>query len=86
MEALNEESRDSLTNMSDSANTRIVRASLIGSLHQMPMLDKKINEAYETGWNGALDHASAMLKNEFKDAFGKDTLSGIAIYLKGLKK
>ena len=86
MEALNEESRDSLTNMSDSANTRIVRASLIGSVHQMPMLDKKINEAYETGWNGALDHASAMLKNEFRDAFGKDTLSGIAIYLKGLKK
>ena len=86
MEALNEESSDSLTNMSDSANTRIVRTSLIGSLHQMPMLDKKMNEAYETGWNGALDHASAMLKNEFRDAFGKDTLSGIAIYLKGLKK
>ena len=86
MEALNEESSGLLTNMSDSANTRIVRASLIGSLHQMPMLDKKINEAYETGWNGALDHASAKLENEFRDAFGKDTLSGIAIYLKGLKK
>ena len=86
MEALNEESSDSLTKMSDSANIRIVRASLIGSLHQMPMLDKKINEVYETGWNGALDHAAARLENEFKDAFGKDTLSGIAIYLKGLKK
>jgi len=86
MEALNEESSDSLTNMSDSANTRIVRASLIGSLHQMPMFDKKINEAYETGWNGALDYASARLENEFRNAFGKDTLSGIAIYLKSLKK
>jgi hypothetical protein len=72
--------------MSDSANARIMRASLIGSLHQMPMLDKKINEAYETGWNAALDHAAFRLENEFKDAFGKDTLSGIAIYLKGLKK
>ena len=56
MEALNEEFRDSLTNMSDS------------------------------GWNAALEMAAFKLENEFRDAFGKDTLSGIAIYLKGLKK
>ena len=86
MEALNEESSDSLTNMSDSANTRIIRASLIGSLYQMPMIDRKINEAYEAGWNGAIDHASNRLEHEFVKAFGKDTLSSIAIYLKGLKK
>lgn len=86
MEALNEESNDSLINMSDSANTRIVRASLIGSLHQMPMLDKKINEAYETGWNAALELASIKLENEFRNAFGNDTLSSIAIYIRSLKK
>lgn len=56
MEALNEESSDSLTNM------------------------------YEDGWNSALEMAAFRLENEFKDAFGKDTLSGIVIYLKGLKK
>ena len=42
MEALKEEFSGLLTNMSDSANTRIIRANLIGSLYQMPMLDKKI--------------------------------------------
>ena len=56
MEALNEESSDSLTDM------------------------------YDSGWNAALEFAADKLENEFRDAFGKDTLSGIAIYLKGLKK
>jgi hypothetical protein len=56
MEALNEESSDSLTKM------------------------------YEDGWNAALEMAAYKLENDFRDAFGKDTLSGIAIYLKGLKK
>ena len=56
MEALNEESSDSLTDM------------------------------YDSGWNAALEMAAFRLENDFKDAFGKDTLSGIAVYLKGLKK
>ena len=86
MEASKEEFSDLLTNMSDNINTRIIRASLIGSLHQMPMLDKKINEAYETGWNAALDLAAIKIEKDFVKAFGKDTLSSIAIYLKGLKK
>jgi len=56
MEALKEESNDSLTNM------------------------------YEAGWNSALEMAAFKLQNEFRDAFGKDTLSSIAVYLKELKK
>lgn len=56
MEALKEESKDSLTNM------------------------------YEAGWNAALDLAATKIEKDFVKAFGKDTLSSIAIYLKGLKK
>ena len=45
-----------------------------------------LTDMYEDGWNSALEMAAFKLENEFRDAFGKDTLSGIAIYLKGLKK
>ena len=45
-----------------------------------------LTKMYEDGWNSALEMAAFKLQNEFRDAFGKDTLSGIAIYLKGLKK
>ena len=45
-----------------------------------------LTDMYDSGWNAALEFAADKLENEFRDAFGKDTLSGIAIYLKGLKK
>jgi hypothetical protein len=41
-----------------------------------------LTNMYEAGWNSALEMAAFKLK----DAFGKDTLSSITIYLKGLKK
>ena len=45
-----------------------------------------LTDMYDAGWNAALELAAFKLENEFRNAFGKDTLSGIAIYLKGLKK
>lgn len=41
---------------------------------------------YESGWNSALEMAAHQLENNFKRAFGDDTLKSIAVYIKGLKK
>lgn len=42
-------------------------------------------KAFERGWNAALDLAAYDLEHKFVKAFGQDTLSSIAIYLKSLK-
>jgi len=44
------------------------------------------NIAFEIGWNSALEMAAYKLTNEFKAAFGEDTLASVAVYIKGLKK
>ena len=44
-----------------------------------------LTKAYESGWNSALEMAACRLEHEFVKAFGRDTLSSIAIYLKSLK-
>ena len=44
------------------------------------------NIAYELGWNSALEMAAYRLVNDFKAAFGEDTLASVAVYIKGLKK
>ena len=41
---------------------------------------------YDRGWNSALELAAFKLKNDFKSAFGEDTLASIAVYLKEMKK
>jgi hypothetical protein len=41
---------------------------------------------YDRGWNSALEMAAFKLKNDFKSAFGEDTLASIAVYLKEMKK
>jgi hypothetical protein len=43
-------------------------------------------DLYDSGWNAALDMAAFRLENEFVKAFGKDTLSSIAIHIRSLKK
>ena len=48
-------------------------------------LRKMLNEFYVLGWNAGLDMAAFKLKHEFQDAFGKDTLDSISIYLTQLK-
>ena len=43
-------------------------------------------EMYDMGWNSALELAAYEIENKFKKSFGDDTLSSIAIYIKGMKK
>jgi hypothetical protein len=41
---------------------------------------------YWGGWNSALELAAYKVEHEFAKAFGKDTLSSMAIYIRSLKK
>ena len=41
---------------------------------------------YLSGWNSALELAAYEIENNFRQAFGADTLSSIAIYIRGMKK
>ena len=41
---------------------------------------------YLLGWNSALEMAAYKLINDFKHAFGDDTLASIAVWLKEQKK
>ena len=43
-------------------------------------------EMYDTGWNSALEMAAFKIEYDFKQAFGADTLSSMAIYIRGMKK
>ena len=83
MEALKEESSDSLTNMSKRIQ---VEEQLKNLQDQVAMLNNKATDLYESGWNNAMDLAAARLDYQFRSAFGKDTLSSIAIYIRSLKK
>lgn len=41
---------------------------------------------YVSGWNSALELAAYEIENNFKRAFGADTLSSMAIYIREMKK
>ena len=45
-----------------------------------------VTRHYTAGWNAALDLIAFDLIDEFKTAFGSDTLAGIAIWIKEQKK
>lgn len=47
---------------------------------------KRDDKMYEAGWNAALEMAAFEIEHEFQNSFGKDTLSSIAIYIRGMKK
>jgi hypothetical protein len=51
-----------------------------------PTLKKTLDELYDSGWNSALEMAAFRVEHEFVQAFGKDTLAGIAIHIRSLKK
>jgi len=83
MEASKEESSDSLTNMSEKER----RENQLKSLEdQVAILKQAVSRVYENGWNEAMDKAAFDMETKFVSAFGKDTLSSIAIYLRSLKK
>jgi hypothetical protein len=44
------------------------------------------DRAYKSGWNSALELAAYEIEYKFKQAFGADTLSSMAIYIRGMKK
>ena len=83
MEASKEESSDSLTNMSEKER----RENQLKSLEdQVAILKQAVSRVYEKGWNEAMDKAAFDMETKFVSAFGKDTLSSIAIYIRSLKK
>ena len=43
-------------------------------------------ELYRVAWNSALEMAAYRIENDFITAFGKDTLQGIAIFIRNMKK
>ena len=43
-------------------------------------------EMYDIGWNSALEMAAFKIEHDFKQAFGADTLSSMAIYIREMKK
>lgn len=45
-----------------------------------------VTRHYTAGWNAALDLIAFDLIDEFKTAFGSDTLAGIAIWIKEHKE
>ena len=83
MEASKEESSDSLTNMFE----KEIRENQLKSLEdQVAILKQAVSRVYENGWNEAMEKAAFDMETKFVSAFGKDTLSSIAIYLRSLKK
>jgi hypothetical protein len=51
-----------------------------------PKATVETDRHYMSGWNSALEMAAVRLEHDFKKAFGADTLSSIAIYIRGMKK
>lgn len=49
-------------------------------------MQRMFDDAYEQGWNTALEMAAHRIENDFITAFGKDTLQSIAIYIRGMKR
>lgn len=83
MGALNGAYKDSLTNMSDKDRYDNQLKQLED---QVSILREAVQRIYQEGWNDALDKAAFHMETRFESAFGKDTLSSVAIYIKTLKK
>lgn len=68
------------------------RGFVAGMQEQMKRsVDRAVNASaddkhYLLGWNAALEMAAFKLINDFKHAFGDDTLASIAVWLKEQKK
>ena len=68
------------------------RGFVAGMQEQMKRsVDRAVNASaddkhYLLGWNASLEMAAYKLINDFKHAFGDDTLASIAVWLKEQKK
>jgi hypothetical protein len=56
------------------------------SYGEMMSREKALDAEYKAGWNSGLEMAACRIENDFKKAFGKDTLTSFSAYLRGLKK
>jgi hypothetical protein len=56
-----------------------VRAAITPKAVELEMM-------YDMGWNSALEIAAFKIEHDFRQAFGADTLSSMAIYIRGMKK
>jgi hypothetical protein len=54
--------------------------------NQLDSLKARMDRHYEAGWNSALEMAAFNIEHGFAKAFGKDTLSSIAIFIREMKK
>ncbi len=55
-------------------------------IEEIKKLEAEKELYYDLGWNSALELARTQLETKFWRAFGRDTLSSIAVYIKTLKK
>jgi len=49
-------------------------------------VDVSYDAGYLSGWNDALEHVVSSFERDFEKSFGKDTLAGFCIYMKGQKR
>ena len=54
--------------------------------NELDSLKARMDRHYEAGWNSALEMAAFNIEHGFSKAFGKDTLSSIAIFIREMKK
>ena len=64
----------------------MIRKRQIEDEKEIMYLKQSAETAYLIGWNDSFEMAAIKIENEFVKAFGKDTLSSIAIYLRSLQK
>jgi hypothetical protein len=62
-----------------------VESNFFKSLENSPLKDRE-DKAYGSGWNSALEMAAFKIEHDFKQAFGADTLSSLAICIRKMKK
>lgn len=75
-----------MENHTNAEGINMIRKRQIEDEKEIMYLKQSAETAYLIGWNDSLEMAAIKLENEFIKAFGKDTLSSIAIYLRSLQK
>jgi hypothetical protein len=75
-----------MENHTDAEGINMIRKRQIEDEKEIMYLKQSAETAYLIGWNDSLEMAAIKIENEFVKAFGKDTLSSIAIYLRSLQK
>lgn len=75
-----------MENYTNAKGINMIRKRQIEDEKEIMYLKQSAETAYLIGWNDSLEMAAIKIENEFVKAFGKDTLSSIAIYLRSLQK